>query len=150
MLRTVKPVSAASSSMVNGCSASSGDPSGPTTWRGRSLTGTAYRVSTSHQTVSGAAATPSCRPPRASQVLQPVHVLPLGALPGLARALEDPGQPVEAWLGQKSRASAGTELAVPGRCVAVAVGPQRGLGVVDVQAADAAAADGLLAAVDHL
>src|SRR3954447_506760 len=85
-----------------------------------------------------------------AQLLHLVEVLLDDALPGDARALEDPRQAVEAGLGDEHRAALRAELARAERGVAVDVGAQPGLGVVDVQRAEPITADDAVDLVDDV
>src|SRR4051794_22937997 len=87
--------------------------------------------------------------PALAQVLGELDLL--GARPALVgpRRLHDARQPVEARLGQEHGAAVGAELALRDVGVAVAVGAERRLRVVEVQRPDALDPDELDALVEH-
>ena len=74
----------------------------------------------------------------------------VGPLPIGPRRLEHARQSGEARLGEEDRAAAAADLALADVGVAVAVGAQRRLGVVEVQRAEAIQADDVGALVEHL
>src|SRR3954453_19376168 len=95
-------------------------------------------------------APPARAQPRAAQLLHAVDVDLVGRVTARAGTLEKRRQALEARLRQERGAAAGAELALAGDGVPVAVGPERRLGVVHVQAPQPALADHLVAAVHPL
>src|SRR3954449_3616098 len=92
---------------------------------------------------------PAPREPALAEVLGELHLLGRGTALVRPRRLHHARQPVEARLGEEHGAAVGAELALGDVRVAVAVGPERRLAVVEVQRADALDADELDALVEH-
>src|SRR3954447_165101 len=88
------------------------------------------------------------RKPALAQVIGELHLLGRRAALVRARRLHDARQPVEARLGQEHRAAVGPELALGDVGMAVAVGAERRLRVVEVQRPDPLDADELDALVE--